>query len=245
MNLLETDALVIRHMNWSESSKIVTFYTKQHGLIKLIARSAQKKNNKFLGVLEVCQFLTIHYDYKPQRQLNYLKEADILLDNHDLIKQPNAYYGLLTIMEILDKTLHVNDSQPELYDEIYQIRQVIDKGPNSKYILLAFLLKYFDIMGYRLDLHRCSNCGNDDLKQIQFDLKIGLRCQDCLLHHIENEFSPEMYQLLNYVEETELHVYKSEMKDFLLFKMTMNILLKYLSYHVDRNIEINALSFIT
>lgn len=245
METLETDALVMRHLDWSESSKIVSFYTKDHGLIKLIARSAKKKNNKFLGVIEPCQFIHIFYDFKPNRQLNYLKEADIIKDNYSLVSNSNAYYIFLAIIELISKSLDFNDAQSDLYDELFTLRHEISQNKAEKISFISFLFKYFEILGYKLDLNHCSNCDNKELTQIQFDLKTGIRCQNCLLEHIDNDFNAKIYQLFVYSTQNKYAEFTKDISDLAFFKTSYRLLLSYLSFHIDKKIELSSLDFVT
>ena len=52
MALYKTQAIVLKSMNLSESDRLVTFLTEDHGKVKCVAKGARKAKNCFWGSLE-------------------------------------------------------------------------------------------------------------------------------------------------------------------------------------------------
>src|SRR5436309_9106927 len=52
MAILKTDALVLRAIDYSETSQIAWFFTREHGCVHLIAKGARRARSPFEGALE-------------------------------------------------------------------------------------------------------------------------------------------------------------------------------------------------
>ena len=74
--LTKTEAIVIRSMKYGDSSKIVTFYTRQFGKLKGIAKAARRSNNKFGSSLEPLSHVMLVVYKKDHRDLHLISQCD-------------------------------------------------------------------------------------------------------------------------------------------------------------------------
>ena len=61
MALYKTRAIAIKSINLSESDRLVTFMTENHGKIKCVAKGARKIKNQFWGALEPMSLIHLIY----------------------------------------------------------------------------------------------------------------------------------------------------------------------------------------
>src|SRR5512138_1226919 len=61
MRSVSDDALIIGLMDYRESDKIVTFFTRDHGRISGVARGAKRSVKRFGGALELFSRLTLNF----------------------------------------------------------------------------------------------------------------------------------------------------------------------------------------
>ena len=59
--IVSTDAIVLRTVNYSETSIIVTLFSKESGKIALMAKGARKPKSPFAAQLEPMNILNINY----------------------------------------------------------------------------------------------------------------------------------------------------------------------------------------
>src|ERR1043165_4338396 len=62
MSTQKAEALVIRQTDFSETSKVVTFFTREHGKISVIAKGARRLKGPFeaaIDLLTVCRIVFI------------------------------------------------------------------------------------------------------------------------------------------------------------------------------------------
>lgn len=76
-----TDGIVLRAVDYSETSQVVTFWTRDAGRLAGIAKGAKRAKTVFRGPFDLFGLHRIVYREKPAGQLHLLTSAD-LLDAH-------------------------------------------------------------------------------------------------------------------------------------------------------------------
>src|SRR5262245_33859927 len=61
----QADALVLRAVDYGESDRVVTLFTREHGCVSAMARAARKSKRRFAGALE--GFALIHVELSTGR----------------------------------------------------------------------------------------------------------------------------------------------------------------------------------
>ena len=61
MSIKESEALVIKSYNLSEADRIVVFFTRQHGIVRGVAKGAKRLHSRFGSTLE--PFSTVNLTY--------------------------------------------------------------------------------------------------------------------------------------------------------------------------------------
>lgn len=75
---VSTPAIILRTINYLESSKIVYAYTKNYGKQTLVAKGARRNKSKFGSTLEIGSFVELKYTKKSNREMFNLNEADFI-----------------------------------------------------------------------------------------------------------------------------------------------------------------------
>ena len=110
-----TEAVVLRGVNFSESSRIVTFLTPDRGRLVCMAAGARRSKSGLSAVLDTFNRLEIVYYWKESRSVQKLGEAS-LLDGYAALKADleRATYAALPL-EIALKAAQENEPSHELY----------------------------------------------------------------------------------------------------------------------------------
>ncbi len=128
MSPIKTTAIVLKSINWKDTSKIVTLYTREAGKIGVIAKGARKFNNPYSGVLESINLIEIVLYPSLRRQLQILGTAS-LENSYPKIKadfnKTGYVYGILELISILIPTDSVDvvffDFVQKLLEEMGEI----------------------------------------------------------------------------------------------------------------------------
>lgn len=109
-------AIILRSVDFQESSKIVTVLSNQHGKMALIARGAKKPKNKLAGVIETGNILDVVYYYKASREVQTLSEASISYQSLSFRKDFGKASVLFATLELISQLVHEHEESHELFE---------------------------------------------------------------------------------------------------------------------------------
>jgi DNA repair protein RecO (recombination protein O) len=78
MSLEKTDAIVLKTVEWSETSLVVTLFTKDFGKISAIAKGARRLKSPFESALDLLSLSSVVFLKKSGESLDLLTEAKLL-----------------------------------------------------------------------------------------------------------------------------------------------------------------------
>lgn len=188
MPISRTDAIVLRSYKYSETSKIVTLYTKAFGKTKVIAKGARKPKSKFGSALEPITEIRAIFYTKEGRELHTLSEADLIYtfagvkSNFDKLTYASA------IVELTDRLVIGEESNIGLYRALQGTLSGIECAPQNvaEKLLWYFQLRVADLFGYRPKFAHCIRCGQSVIDQhCRFDLaQGGIVCGNCVVRAV-------------------------------------------------------------
>jgi hypothetical protein len=113
--LERTEAIVLRGVDFSETSRIVTFLTPERGRLACMAKGLRRAKSELAGLLDTFHRVELVYHWKDSRSVHPLREVS-LLDGYGAIKKDleKATYGALAL-EVAYKTAHEDEPSEELY----------------------------------------------------------------------------------------------------------------------------------
>jgi len=113
--IAHTSAIVFKKVDYSESSKIVTLFTHEHGKIAVIARGVKKPKSKLSGLLEVGNLLDVVYYYKASRSVQTITEATYLEKTMNLRLDFEKMGAMMSALELINQLLHENEVNHPLF----------------------------------------------------------------------------------------------------------------------------------
>jgi DNA repair protein RecO (recombination protein O) len=181
MQLNVSDAIILRHTNYGEADRIVTFFTPEHGRCKGFARNARKSRKRFGPGLEPFAKVRMHWKSTASGGLLTLREVD-LLDLHvglrsDLDAIALAGYGC----ELVEEMVGDDPGHPQVYYLLEAFLAELATSGSSASARLLFELRLLDEIGYLPHLLHCSECFADlTADPVSFDPgRGGSLCRNC------------------------------------------------------------------
>ena len=171
--IITTESIVLNSRKYGDSSKIVTLFTKDSGLCKVIAKGARKPKSKYGSSLEPLCHSWITYYNKSSRELQLLSKSEIIHRFSKLYRSFDHLSTGLLILESVNNTQDVNAPNPKLFDFLYNTLNCLNKLLRNPFsVFTAFQLFLAEELGFMPDF---SNYGK--LKSVSryfFSLKDGL-----------------------------------------------------------------------
>ena len=183
MPVFRTEAIALGRTDYSNSSQIITFYTRNHGKIHTLAkgfkRSSGRHSSKAVDLLTYYQILFIK---KEHTSLHTLTEA-ILQDNYPTLRNNlDKYFKASYMAELVNEFTEENDSSEQLFDVFLNTLAGISKNTDATLWSLAFEIKMLKLLGFLPEWGHCVNCKNSiqQLSGVRFNAKEGgVLCRRC------------------------------------------------------------------
>jgi DNA repair protein RecO (recombination protein O) len=183
-NMLTKDtAICIRTTDYSETSQVVTFFTRATGKVDAIAKGSKRPKSSFGGSLEIFSYGQIIFTDSNRERLSTLTE---FAQQKDFSGLATNHFGLncaYFAVELTDKLTTDYDPHPELFDSLVEFLQNLQdsKEDVNRFVLLILLqLTLLKEIGLGPILSHCANCKADIEHQAYFSSSAnGLVCMDC------------------------------------------------------------------
>ncbi len=182
MSAESTTAIVLRTIEFSETSLIATLLTRDFGRLSVMAKGARRPKGPFEGSLDllaVCRVVVIR---KSSDTLNLLTEAKLQRRFRGAEKSLERLYGGYYIAEMLRLLTDDHDPHPDVYDLALRTLHQIDGTGDVGSSLAYFDLQSLRMLGHTPGTDRCTNCGGDVEMKARTSLSLltgGVICEAC------------------------------------------------------------------
>lgn len=158
MGVLTSEAVVLRTWPVHEADLIVSFFARDYGKVRGVAKSALKSRKRFGGALEPMTVAKAWFAEKPGQELVRLDQLEIL---HSPMSAPVDHIRMAVLSlyaELLDEALPDRDPQETIFR---LLRAVLDQTTveNPWMPLTYFQLWMTRLMGLLPDMSHCTACG--------------------------------------------------------------------------------------
>jgi len=231
-------AVVLRHLEFSEADRILTLFTRERGKIKAIAKGVRKIRSRKAGHLEPFTLVSLYL--AQGRDLAIITQAETVNAfinlRDDLTHMSYAAY----IVELLDRFTYEEGEDRALYNLLVDTLKRLEISPNSKTVIHYYEVRLLDLLGFRPNLQTCSNCGEPIQAENQYFTAKGggIYCPRCGKNR-PNAW-PVTMAALKYFRYFQRSKY-SQVKDFAIpdeAEKELNALIeRYLTYLLERGLN--------
>jgi DNA repair protein RecO (recombination protein O) len=163
MAAFTSEAVVLRTWPFHESDLIVSFFTRDYGRMKGVAKAALKSRKRFGGALEPMTVARAWFVERPRQEL-------VRLDQLEIVRSPlsdpvdHVRMAVLSLFaELLDEALPEHDPQDAVFrllvSVLEQTTAVQSEIVQPWMALTYFLLWMTRLMGLLPDIGHCIACG--------------------------------------------------------------------------------------
>lgn len=181
MAIKKTHAFVIRSIDFGESDKIVTVFSKEFGKFSLIAKAARKTDSRFGSSLDLLTLNELIF-YQGEN-LKFLSQTDQLNSFSPLKADYDKLEISLRMARTLNRLTEEEQPEPRIFWLFQHILENLEKSSkNYTNFEFRFLLNLLEILGVSPQLAKCVGCeknlGSED--QIWFSPSSGgVICENC------------------------------------------------------------------
>ena len=158
MSVLTSEAVVLRTWPVHEADLIVSFFTRDYGRVKGVAKSALKSRKRFGGALEPMTVARAWFAERPRQELVRLDQLEIV---RSPLSAPVDHLRMAVLSfyaEVLDEALPEHDPQETVFRLLLSVLdQTTVEQPWMP--LTYFSLWMTRLMGLLPDIGHCTACG--------------------------------------------------------------------------------------
>ena len=182
MALVRAEGIVLKTYPLGDTSRIVVAYTRELGMVRLVAKGARKTPQRFGFSLEPLSRSRFVFYHKADRELHLLSQADTIEPTGSRLTQLARLAHAQAATELIDRLVWGEEPHPELFELLAQLLTAVSHAPEASLpaLTIAFDLQVASLMGYRPRLDACAGCGAPLSARRLFSVaRGGLLCDRC------------------------------------------------------------------
>jgi DNA repair protein RecO (recombination protein O) len=182
MSSEKTTAIVLRSVDFSETSSVVTLFTRDFGKIRALAKGARRPKGPFESALDLLCLCRIVFLRKSSDALDLLTEAKLERRFRPPGGNLSNLYAAYYVAELLNELTDDYDPHSELFDAADRTLAALRTSSAVAPVVLRFELTTLHLLGHLPALETCAECGKEvkPLGRVPFSqLAGGVLCQEC------------------------------------------------------------------
>jgi DNA repair protein RecO (recombination protein O) len=177
MASVKSPGLILKKIPFSDTSLILKVFTRESGLITLIAKGAKRPKSKYHGLLDFFTLDQFIYPEKSKSEIHTLLDAGLVREFPRIKSDPGRQSLGHVFMELYLKYMsEPAQSHPHYELLLERLEQLDEAGPGFDPVLhlCDFLLGLCSVSGFSPQFTACVQCGREDLGfRVRMDPDLG------------------------------------------------------------------------
>jgi DNA repair protein RecO (recombination protein O) len=238
------EAFVIRANRITESSRVLTLYSREMGKVKAVAKGVGRPKSRLGGKVELFNLIEGDLYKKESSELGILSGAGLQEDFKGITDNPRRYGFASAWCEVLDKTSHSEEPHPETFQLTFDYLKALQQAKPEAAGLLFWgaLMQFLVLEGYGPGLDACVSCGKPpEMGRLMISLQRGgLIGPECVEYDEPVvSITPQALELLKKMEDLPLEELTKLQVDTGTGRLVAEVILSLASYHLGlpRNLK--------
>jgi DNA repair protein RecO (recombination protein O) len=239
------EGIIIKRVNVGEADRLVTILSKYQGKFTAIAKGVRKVASRRSPNLELFNYVKAHF--ATGKNLDVITEVESLATFKNIKENLFKLSFSFHLAEMVNEFLAEGQGGKEVFELLLGVlRDLQEEDPKKvKVILHAFDIKFFDLVGYKPQLHTCVKCGRNvgrDRNFLSAELG-GIVDQNCYRgSFFAKPVSQDAIKLLRFLQSEDWPQIKRLSVDDSLNKEVELLLRFYIEYLIEK--ELKSTNFI-
>jgi DNA repair protein RecO (recombination protein O) len=158
--LYTIEGIVIRSLDYGESNKIITLYTRETGKAAVMVRGAKKTQSRHTAIAQLFTVGLFTFYLSRTGTMGTLNSGEIIESHHALRSDLHMAAYASYLAELTDRLVADDSSYPYLFDQLTAALNSLEEGKDARIIANVYELKMLEIAGYTPVFHQCVFCGS-------------------------------------------------------------------------------------
>jgi len=247
-----------------ETSKLVTFFTRELGILKVVAKGVRSSKSRIGAALEPLTVSRIVYYDRENRELQFLSQADIVEFFPNLTADLEKWGYANACAELVYRAQTSAEATAKLYPILLNtLRAMNDKTAEARICFWGFQTKLLGVLGVAPNLRKCLHCStvpiflqsktNDvgtvhadkNSNAYHFDIsRGGFLCSNCSSGRSTHELSGATLLRLGDLQTLPAEKFSHDQIPPLFRREIENFFRAYFAFHLEEIGKLAALKFV-
>ena len=240
------DAINLKTYPLNDNDKILLAYSKDKGLIRLVAKGVKKTKSKLASYIE--SLVANKLFCKSGRSLDIISSATSLDTfkniRNDIVK---LIFSMYLSEIVINFGVEKDPNSSQIYDLLFKaLKQIANSTSKSDLLLvgLRFQLKIMEISGFDLEFYFCVGCGKpiEDMNNAYYSYnQHGMICYKCKLSNLSQTMliNKKIVDFLNTLKKSQFNenTYYDKMANEKICKKCFLFLYKYIEFYSNKKFK--------
>ena len=230
--IIKTEAMVLTKMDYSDTSKIVTLYTKDYGKLSAIIKGGRSSKSKIGLVVDPLNYIQVVFYSKETRELQIVSSADFITHFTSIKEDFEKLKYSQAVLELLKNLTVDHEVNERLFKGVVRILSLMNSNKEHPAILFGrFFMFFLSELGYEIQLEKCAVCGRTKLENMELshNFELGILCTDCRQTHVEFfSINQELFSYLNCLKNNNT----IQLGNMAIAERAILFMERYLKFHI-------------
>ncbi len=178
----KTQAFVLRFLNYGESDRIVTFFTREFGKVRGIAKGARRSRKRFPNAIEPFSHSILLFSRRSEDSLSIIENCDVIEHYPEIRANLRRTMTASYMIDLIDLFTGEGKKSAGIFQLLSSFLGLLETGNGLEETTRFFELRLLTLSGYEPSLDRCIICNAslDEINSAFFDAtRGGIRCSQC------------------------------------------------------------------
>lgn len=152
MSVVIDEAICLRHWDWSETSQTAAVFTRQRGVVRVLAKGSKRPKAPYSGGVELLSRAEVGLILRPNSELALLTYWDLKQSYPALRSVLSVHNTGLYMADLVFNFVRDHDPHTELYDAMTVALGAMRTAEDAPRMLLRFQWTLLDQAGFRPQL---------------------------------------------------------------------------------------------
>lgn len=153
--IIRTEAIVLRSIDYGETSEIVTLFTRQMGKLAVMAKGARRAGSRFGSSLQPTSYTQVVFYHKGSRSVQTLTESSHVRSFHGIMRDLESVSYGLRIVELVYALMQEQEENPMVFNLLLEVLERLSRTPAyTENLFHFFQLRFATVLGFAPDIQK-------------------------------------------------------------------------------------------
>jgi len=181
MSVVRCPSIILRAKEFGEADLLVSFFSREHGRLKGVAKAGRKSRKRFSNSLDLFCLTEMEYEHRGV-DLCFL-HAGILLEHFQTIRQQYETLAVASyLVELTEILFPLGVPDRRMFELLEGALEGLNAGMDGVFVRAAFEAGAMSLGGFAIGLSNCCFCGRPYTgrgRAVTVSSKGGIACLKC------------------------------------------------------------------